>query len=113
MLNELLFLITELEPEFDDDGFKTGEDRQELKIFGSLKSTTYGEFYEALRAGEKATDIFVINEIDYNMAIVEVGEKKIKPSLIRHEGTAYRIKRRFKRAHGNDKFVELTCEEIE
>ncbi|MBQ0113996.1 MAG: phage head closure protein [Bacteroidales bacterium] len=106
-------MITELEATVDEDGFKTGEDRQELKVFGKIKSTTYAEFYEAMRAGDKATDVFVINEIDYNMAIVTKNGKRIKPSLIRHENVTYRIKRKFKKASGNDRYVELTCEEVE
>lgn len=113
MLNEVLYLITESEPTYDADGFKKSAERQELQVFGSLKTTTYAEYYEAMRVGEKATDVFVINEIDYNMAIITKDGKRIKPSLIRHEDIMYRIKRRFKRANGNDKYVELTCEEIE
>lgn len=113
MLNEVLDLITELGAEYDSDGFKTGEERQILRVFGAIKSTTYGEYYESVRAGQKATEIFVINEIDYNMAIANKDGKKIKPSMVEYDGTMYRIIRKFKKATNNDKFVELTCEEVE
>lgn len=113
MLNEVIELITEYGSSYDADGFETGAQQYTVKCFAEIKTVTYKEYYEASRSGEEATDIFVVDERDYNLSMKTENDKKIKPSLIKHDGTLYKIVRRYKRATKADYQIELTCKEVE
>lgn len=114
MLNEVIYLITETETEYDADGFNQGNIRVESKVFAEVKTTTYKEYYAADRNGEKVTDVFVVGEDDYNHSMWRDGSgKKIRPSLIRYDDTEYKIVRRYRRATNSNYLIELTCVEVE
>lgn len=113
MLNEIIYLISKTDPEYDEDGFLISDGERKTEVFAEVKSTTYKEYYEASRNGEKATDIFVVNERDYKNAIVKINGKKVKPSLVSYDETMYRIIRNYKKGTVGNYVIELTCEEVE
>lgn len=114
MLNEVVYLITELGTEYDEDGFKTESERTKTKVFAEVKTVNYKEFYSADRNGEKVTDIFVVGEDDYNLSMLrDESGKKIRPSLIEYDGMEYKIIRRYRRATNSNYTIELTCVEVE
>lgn len=113
MRNEVIYLISEVEPEYDSDGFQVVENKTKVKVFAEVKSTNYKEYYEASRNGENATDIFVVDERDYKASIMDVNGKKVKPQFVVYEDTEYRIIRRYKKGTNGDFVIELTCEEVE
>lgn len=114
MLNKVLELITEYGPEYDTDGFETDKSEYRVRCFGSLKTSTYREFYEASRIGEQVTDVFVVGKRDYELSMYENADgRKIRPNKIECEGRIYRIIRRFERATNSDYLVELSCAEVE
>lgn len=113
MLNEVIFLITEKKTEYDADGFKAESEKVKTQVFAEVKTTTYKEYF-ASSDSEKATDVFVVGEDDYNLSMIrdDFG-KKIRPSLIEYDGTEYRIVRRYRRATNASYLIELTCVEVE
>lgn len=114
MLNEVIYLITKYDKQYDEDGFEIEAEEHKTKCFASIKSTTYKEYYQASRIDEQVTDIFVVDERDYNLAMLkDENEKKIRPSLIEYDGMLYRIVRRFRRSTNANYVIELTCKEIE
>lgn len=114
MFNEVIFLITEQEKTYDADGFETGANQIRNKCYASVKSTTYKEYYEASKKDEQVTDIFTVDERDYNLSMHKnESGKRIRPSLIEYDGILYRIVRRFRRATNATYTMELTCKEIE
>ena len=113
MLNEVIYLIARKEPKYDEDGFLSEETELKSKVFAEVKTTTYKEYYEASRNGEKATDVFTVNECDYSNSIITDDGKKIRPSLVEYEGMMYRIIRRYKKGTVGNYIIELTCEEVE
>lgn len=113
MFNELIYLVTRKDAEYDEDGFLRDEVEIKTKVFAEIKTTTYKEYYEASRSGEKATDIFVVDERDYNASMISIGGIKTKPSLIEYDGALYRIIRRYKKGIVGNFVIELTCEEVE
>lgn len=115
MMNEVIYLITQTESEYDQDGFKVPGTTSRVKCFASIKSTSYREYYESANTGEIVTDIFVVDERDYNLSMYKTEDgKKIKPSIVEHDGTQYRIVRRYRRSATSGNFtIELTCKEVE
>lgn len=113
MFNEVIYLVTKTEAEYDDDGFLKDDEEIKVKIFAEIKSTTFKEYFEASRNGEKATDIFVVDERDYNNAIIKQNGKRIRPSQIEHDEIRYNIIRRYKKGLSGNYVIELTCEEVE
>ena len=95
----------------DDDGFETPATAIEKTIYAEVKSVGYGEYYEGLRAGIKASMLFKVNMVDFFISQT-VGNvtTTYKPTQIAYNGTIYNIVRQYKRGYG---FLELTCEEIE
>ena len=95
----------------DDDGFETPGTPIEKTIYAEVKSVGYGEYYEGLRAGVKASMLFRVNMVDFWLSNT-VGQitTEYKPTHIVYNGTTYKIVRQYKRGYG---FLELTCEEIE
>ena len=95
----------------DADGFETPGEVIEKTIYAEVKSVGFGEYYEGLRAGIKASMIFKVNMVDFSLSkTVEDITTYYKPTQIIYNGTAYNIVRQYKRGYG---FLELTCEEIE
>lgn len=114
MLNEVIYLVTQKEPVYDEDGFiKTKAEEIKTKVFADVKSINYKEYYEASRNGEKVTDVFVIDERDYNNAIIKEDGKKVKPTLVQYDDVMYRIIRRYKKGSTGNFVIELSCEEVE
>ena len=113
MLNDVIFLITNTNSKYDKDGFLEESEQKKEKVFAECKSTTYKEYYEASRNGEKVTEVFSVNEIDYNNSIVIENGKRILPSLIEYENVLYRIVRRYKKGNVGNYVIELSCEEVE
>lgn len=114
MRNEVIFLLTEKDTEFDTDGFKVDSEPVRTKVFAEVKTTTYKEYFASDREGEKVTDIFVVSEDDYNLSMVKNDTgKKIRPNKVEYDGTEYRIVRRYRRASNASYLIELTCVEVE
>ena len=95
----------------DDDGFETPGTPIEKTIYAEVKSVGFGEYYEGLRAGVRASMLFRVNMVDFFLEQT-VGQltTTYKPTHIVYAGTTYKIVRQYKRGYG---FLELTCEEIE
>lgn len=114
MFNELIVLITEHDKEYNESGFEVNSSVERYECYASIKSTTYKEYYEASRVDEQVTDIFVLDERDYNNAvIINADGRKIRPNLIEYDGMQYRIVRRYRRANNATYTIELTCKEVE
>lgn len=114
MFNERINLITYVEEKKKDaDGFEIPSEPVKTPCFAKRKSANYREYYEAMQANEQVTDIFVVSEVDYAMAIIENSKgRKVKPEFVEHEGTEYKIIRRYMKSNA-DYVVELTCREVE
>ena len=111
MKNQTIKIFAYKPPTVDADGFETLGAKVEKTIFAEVKTVGYGEYYEGLRAGVKASMLFKVNMIDYCLSDT-VGEvtTEYKPTNITYNGTDYKIIRLYKRGYG---FLEITCEEIE
>ncbi|MDD3369402.1 MAG: phage head closure protein [Lachnospiraceae bacterium] len=114
MNNEVLKLITVVGEKRNADGYLIGDKTEETEVFCSVKSVGRTEFYDALRAGRKATVIFVINPDDYEMSkrtiTVNGVEKKVRATKTEYEGEEYSIMRSYT---VNLSRMELTCEVVE
>ena len=115
MMNEVIYLITQIEPTHDEDGFEVPGEPRRVKCFASIKSTSFREYFESARSDEIVTDIFVVDERDYNLSMAkDENGKKIKPTIVEHEGIQYRIVRRYRRSATSGNYtIELTCKEVE
>ena len=114
MRNELIKLVTVLGNTKDKDGFCTEEKTVETEVFADVQSVGRTEYYEAARAGKKATIIFVVDADDYSLSErrlkVDGKEKKVSASKIIYDDTAYLIRRTYKKQGG---MLEITCGEVE
>lgn len=114
MLNEIIHLITEYDKVYDEDGFEIGSQKHVVECFADIKSTTYKEYYEASRNDEQVTDIFVVDERDYQLSMyVDPAGKKIRPSLVEYDKQLYKIVRRYRNNQKGNYTIELTCSEVE
>lgn len=111
MKNQIIKISAIPSSTIDDDGFETPGTAIEKTIYAEVKSVGYGEYYEGLRAGIKASMLFKVNMVDFFLSQT-VGNvtTEYKPTHIVYNGTTYNIVRQYKRGYG---FLELTCEEIE
>lgn len=113
MFNEVVYLITKIEPTYDDDGFEIDASEIRTKAYAQVKTTTIREYDAGARDGERATDVFVVIDRDYRNAIVRDSQKKkVRPSFVEYDGDLYKIVRRYERVNGNY-VVELSCVEVE
>lgn len=114
MNNERIILLTVTGEERDRGGFLTGESVEETEIFAGKKSVNRSEFYEALRAGRKASVIFEVDPDDFSLSQREIDRngamKRSRATKVIHEGIRYRIIRTYQKA---PHCLELTCEEVE
>lgn len=115
MNNKLITLVTVIEEERNNNGFKTGEQTYEVEIFADEKSVGRTEQYEALRSGIEVNIIFCVAPDDFSLSKQEIIKKdgstrKINASRIRHEENEYLIVRTFKNKQG---MLEITCREVE
>lgn len=111
MKNQTIKIIAIPESSRDEDGFEVPGTPIEKTIYAEVKSVGFGEYYEGLRAGIKASMIFKVNMVDFFLAdTVDDVSISYKPTQIIYSGTRYNIVRQYKRGYG---FLELTCEEIE
>lgn len=115
MFNEVIYLITNTDKTYDADGFEIEGEQRRLKCFASLKNTSFREYFQASAVDEIVTDIFTVDERDYNLSLYRTAEgKKIKPSLVEYDGTLFRIVRRYRRSATSGNYtMELTCKEVE
>lgn len=111
MKNRTIKIWAYKSPTVDNDGFETPGSKVEKSIFADVKSVGYGEYYEGLRAGIKASMLFRVNMMDFCLSET-VGNvtTNYKPTNVTFDGIEYNIVRQYKRGYG---FLELTCEEIE
>ena len=111
MKNQTIKIVAIPSSTVDEDGFEIPGTPLEKTIYAEVKSVGYGEYYEGLRAGIKASMIFKVNMVDFSLSdTVESVTTYYKPTQIVYGGTKYNIVRQYKRGYG---FLELTCEEIE
>lgn len=111
MKNQTIKISAITESTVDADGFEIPGTTIEKTIYAEVKSVGYGEYYEGLRAGIKASMIFKVNMVDFFLSeTVGTVTTEYKPTHIVYNGTTYNIVRQYKRGYG---FLELTCEEIE
>lgn len=94
----------------DDDGFETPGTPIEKTVFADVKSVGWGEYYEGLRDGIKASMIFKLNMGEY-IVTKTIGSitETYRPTKIKFDGAEYKIVREYKRGYG---FLEVTGEEI-
>lgn len=112
MKNQMIEICTVINSTYDDDGFPSNKGVTLRKsIFADIKSVGFSEYYEGLKDGIKASYLFRVNMHEFIIR-VETSRSitEYKPTLIKYDGTFYRIVRQYKRGFG---FLELTCEEIE
>ena len=110
MRDELIKLITVTGRTKNRNGFETEEEYQENEIFAESKSVRRTEYYAALQAGVRATQIFGVHPEDYQMGCIVKDNKTYRPSRVIHEGTEYRIVRTYCKSIDS---MEITCEEVE
>jgi hypothetical protein len=107
MKNQTIEISTTISGTVDADGFPVDEGTTLRKtIFADVKSVGYGEYYEGLKDGIKATMIFKVNMPDF--ILTQETPRSITeymPTQIKYKGTKYRIVRQYKRGYG---FLELT-----
>ena len=107
MKNQTIKIVAYTSPTKDEDGFEIPGTPIEKTIYADVKSVGFGEYYEGLRAGIKASMIFKVNMVDFYLS---EDNTEYKPVRIVYNNTPYNIVRQYKRGYG---FLELTCEEIE
>ena len=112
MKNRTIEISTTIGGTVDDDGFPvSGGTTLRKTIFAEVKSVGFNEYYEGLKDGIKATLIFRVNMPEFILTVEHANSySEYKPTLIKYEGTHYKIVRQYKRGYG---FLELTCEEVE
>ncbi len=110
MQNEAVSLVTETLTA-DGDGFDSREETL-TEVFAQVKSVRQSEFYEAARDGINVQAVAVVNEDDYQAAVLTDPDtgRKIKPSKVVYDGTSYKIVRAYRT---DKKKTELTLQEVE
>lgn len=112
-MNELIELVTIMNTEEDDDGFRVRDDTYSVEVFASVKSVGRTEYYEALRNGIEVKIIFIVDQDDFLLSEREIsaGEitKKVRATRVIYDGTTYMIKRTYRNANG---LLEMTCTEV-
>lgn len=109
--NELVQLETVVKRIPSPNGLSIEEETVQTEVFCAVKSAGRKEYYEALRAGKKASIILVVDRDDFEMAARAVDGKKVKPSRVLYDGVKYLIGREYTEDGSSD--LELTCEEVE
>lgn len=109
-MNDVATLRTLTAKSRDKDGYMSGEVKSDLPVYCKIKTATRAEAYEALRSGLSVRLTALINADDYNAACVEVGSRKIKPSLLIFDGATYSIVRVYQK---DDILMELSLSEVE
>lgn len=114
MKNKTITISTEIPgtATIDTDGFPSKEGTViSKKIFADVKSVGFTEFYEGLKDGIKASQIFKVNMHEFLLTYTS-GQTvtAYQPTKITFDGTDYRIVRQYRRGYG---FLEVTCEEME
>lgn len=95
----------------DKDGFEQ-ETQMSMECMAEIRSIRSTEFYQAAHEGITVRISAVVNVDDFEAAAVaeEGKEKKIRPSLVKYDGTMFRIVRDYKKSKTE---VELTLQEVE
>lgn len=83
---------------------------RELEVFGARKSVKGAEFYAAMAARIKVTDVIEIYLDDYQSAIVKEHGHKYKPRLVKLNDDIFQIIRTYSK---DDSSIELTVLEVE
>lgn len=109
MKNDAIELIV-VTSEPDKDGFEQ-ETQESMECMAEIRSIRSSEFYQAAHEGIAVRIAAVVNLDDWDAAAVEdESGRKLRPSLVRYDGTEYRIVRDYKSSKTK---VELTLQEVE
>lgn len=108
MKNDVTELIV-VKKEPDKDGFEA-DTREVLEVLAEIKSVKRSEFYQAARDGINVQLAAVVNLNDMEAAAITENGKKRKPTMVRYNGTDYKIVREYRTTKTK---VELTLQEVE
>ena len=109
MKNDVIELVV-VTTEPDKDGFEQ-DTPESMECMAEIRSIRSSEFYQAAHEGIKVSVAAVVNADDYEAAtLTDEKGKKTRPSLVRYDGTDYRIVRNYR---PNKMKVELTLQEVE
>lgn len=134
MKNDLIYLITVSRKQKENGFYDETYVRRE--VFAEIKTATRSEHYSADRAGKKVQLIAVVNDIDYQLAVIDEGEDasqkyeaetthldgsiaretviphvRKEPEYVEINTVRYRIERNFKDPASADR--ELTLSQVE
>lgn len=108
MKNDVIELIV-ITKEPDADGFEQ-DSEESLEVMAEIKSVKRSEFYQAARDGINVQLAAVVNLDDMVAATIVKDGKKKKPTIVRYDGTDYKIAREYRTTKTK---VELTLQEVE
>lgn len=94
MKDELIRLIV-LKKEKDAAGYVRKEIQHKTEVFAEEKGVKRAEFYAAAREGIVISKLMIVDIDDFKSAVVEIAGKKVKPSMVEHDGCTYRIIRTY------------------
>ncbi len=131
MKNDLVYLITTSRTQGKSGFYAETHARRE--IFAEIKTVTRSEHYSADRAGKKVQLIAVVNDRDYQLAVIDEGEDasqryeaetthidgsidretvtphiKKEPEYVEIDAVRYRIERSYKDPASNDRELTLS-----
>lgn len=85
MKNEIIELITETSTK-DADGFPITTEKV-FECFCDMQTTKRTEFYQAASVGYTARYVCLVDDVDYNICIDEIG----RPTKVRYNGIIFKI----------------------
>lgn len=134
MKNDLIYLITVSRKQNESGFYKETHVRRE--VFAEVKTTTRSEHYSADRAGKKVQLTAVVNDSDYQLAVIDEGEDvsqqyeaetirldgskdhetvvphiRKEPEYVEIDAVRYRIERNYKDPSSTDR--EITLSQVE
>lgn len=131
MKNNLIYLVTPSRTQ-TQSGFYV-ETYQRREIFAEVKTATRSEHYSAERAGKRVQLTVIVNDMDYQFAVIDEGEDasqaydvkttrmdgsvvqetitphiKREPEYVEIDAVRYRIERNFKKPASMDRELTLS-----
>ena len=91
-MNDLITLVTIAEVT-DDDGFVIETKTKRTDQFCEVRSASYIDAYESLKAGINASIEFVMRREDFDECRILNGKKHEYPSIVEWEGAEYNLVR--------------------